>query len=117
MSRTEKRRLGDRGERRTVLYLILRGYRILERGYTFGHKEVDIIAKRGRVLAFVEVKTRTDPRVPPSAAVNAEKRKNVTCAALAYMRSHDCSGCVVRFDVAEVTPENGVNYIKAAFSM
>ncbi len=115
MSKTEKRRLGDKGERRVALYLILHGYHILERGYTFGHKEVDIIAKRGKILAFVEVKTRTDPTVPPSAAVTAEKRKNIVYAAIAYIHEHNCSDLVIRFDIAEVTPKNGVNYIKEAF--
>lgn len=116
MSRTEKRKLGDRGERRTALYLILRGYRVLERNYTYGHKEVDIIAKRRGFLAFVEVKTRTDPAVAPSASVTAAKRSNIISAAKAYCRSHDTAGLVIRFDVAEVTDSGGVNYIENAFS-
>ena len=113
--KTEKRRLGDRGERRTALYLILRGYRILERNYTVGHKEIDIIAKRGKLIAFVEVKTRTSPKVAPHSSVTLEKRRNVISAAKTYCMRNDTVGCVLRFDVAEVSSNGGINYIKNAY--
>ena len=114
-AKTEQRRQGDRGERRVALYLILRGYRILQRNWRFRHKEVDIIAKRGKVIAFVEVKTRLSATAaPPQAAVGAEKRANVIAASKAYALQHDVSGCTIRYDIAEVTPK-GVNYIKSAF--
>lgn len=116
MKKTEKRKLGDRGERRTAIYLILRGWRILERNYTFGHKEVDLIAKRGKVIAFVEVKTRTRARVAPHASVTREKRRNVIAAAKGWMMTHDASGCTVRFDVSEVTETGRINYISSAYT-
>lgn len=115
VKKTEKRLTGDRGERRTALYLRLRGYRILERNWVSHHKEVDIIAKRGKTVAFVEVKTRLAPSAaPPQAAVGREKRANIIAASKAYAIQHDLNGCTVRFDISEVTP-NGVNYIKSAF--
>lgn len=114
-NRTEKRRLGDRGERRTALYLVMRGYRILERNYTFGHKEIDIIAKRGRTIAFVEVKTRTGTKVAPAASVTRAKQQNVIIASKAYCRAHDTSGCVLRYDISEVSAKGRVNYIKNAY--
>lgn len=114
-AKTEQRRQGDRGERKVALYLMLRGWRILERNWTSRHKEVDIIAKRGKTIAFVEVKTRLSPHAAaPQLAVGAEKRANVIAASRAYSLLHDVSGCTIRFDVAEVT-EKGVNYIKSAF--
>ncbi|MBO6060809.1 MAG: YraN family protein [Clostridia bacterium] len=113
--RTQKRRLGDKGERRTARYLMLRGYRVLERNYTFGHKEIDLIVKRGRVIAFVEVKTRTASVVAPAASVTSAKRRNVITAAKAYLRSNPYSGCVIRFDISEVPAKGPINYIKNAF--
>lgn len=114
-AKTEKRATGDRGERKTALYLMLRGYRILERNWTSGHKEVDMIAKRGKTVAFVEVKTRLAPSAaPPQAAVGREKRANIIAASKAYALLHDVSGLTIRYDIAEVTPD-GVNYIKSAF--
>ena len=114
-AKTLRRRTGDRGERRAALYLMLRGYRILERNWTSGHKEVDIIAKRGKVIAFVEVKTRLAPTAAaPQLAVGRDKRANLTAAARAYAMLHDVSGRTIRFDIAEITPK-GVNYIKSAF--
>ena len=94
---------------------MLRGYRILERNYTFGHKEIDIIAKRGKTVAFVEVKTRTSPKVAPSASVSIEKQHNVISAAKAYCASHDTNGCTLRFDIAEVYVNGSINYIKNAY--
>ncbi len=115
-TRTEKRKTGDKGERRTALYLIMRGYRIIERNFTYGHKEVDIIAKRGRTLAFVEVKTRKDTSVvAPRYSVTAAKRRNIICAARGYRMLHDCSDMNIRYDIAEVSTEGRVNYIKNAF--
>lgn len=116
-NRTENRKTGDRGERRTALYLLIRGYRILERNFTFGHKEVDIIAKRGKTIAFVEVKTRGPETVlSPSASVTHAKRRNIIAAAKGYCMLHDTSGCCIRFDVSEVTTKGGINYIKSAFT-
>ena len=114
-AKTAQRRQGDRGERRVALYLMLRGYRILERNWSYRHKEVDIIAARGKTVAFVEVKTRLSAHAaPPQAAVGAEKRANLIAASKAYALLHDVSGRTIRFDIAEVT-ESGVNYIKSAF--
>ena len=118
MSRkTQNRKTGDRGERRTALYLILRGYRILERNYTYGHKEIDIIAARGDVLAFVEVKTRSDVSVTkPQSAVTADKMNNLIIAAKGYCLTHDISKKSIRFDISEVPVKGKIHYIKNAFS-
>ncbi len=106
--KTEKRHIGDLGERAAANYLRRRFYRILERNYTVGHLELDIIACRGREIVFVEVKTRsvaslTDdmPYGPPSAAVDREKKLNTINAAEAYMRQKR-SKLDPRIDVMEV---------------
>ena len=117
MPKTEKRITGDMGERRTARYLRLRGYRILERNFTFGHKEVDIIARRGRTIAFVEVKTRREGALlAPRESVTAAKRHNIISAARGYSMLHDTEGKRIRFDISEVTTDGRINYIKNAFS-
>lgn len=117
MAVTEKRRTGDKGERRAAAYLRLRGYRILERNFTYGHKEIDIIAKRGRVLAFVEVKTRKKGgMLPPAASVTYAKRCNIISASKGYCMLHDTKGLNIRYDICEITVPGGVNYIKNAFT-
>ena len=51
--------LGQQGEALAVTYLAEKGYQILETNWRFKRAEVDIIAKLGQVLVFIEVKTRT----------------------------------------------------------
>ena len=114
-AKTEKRAIGDAGERRVAWYLRFRGYRILERNWRSGHKEVDIIAAKRGVIAFVEVKTRLSASAGlPQMAVTRDKMANITAAARAYSMLHDTRGRLIRFDMAEVT-DKGINYIKSAF--
>jgi putative endonuclease len=50
--------MGDRGEQLAAGYLAERGWVILHRNYRIGHREIDLVARRNEVVAFVEVKTR-----------------------------------------------------------
>ena len=117
--RTEKRRLGNFGERRAALYLWLHGYIVLERNYTGGEihgvdiPEVDIIARKGDTIAIVEVKTRTvgkeNPNEPrPASAVTPEKMRKIMQAASWYRAWHDREK-KIRLDIIEVyvTEKNG----------
>ena len=98
---------GRIGEIAAARYLFWRFYRILERNWFFYHKEIDIIARRGRTLVICEVKTRTraddspSPYGSPSAAVTAAKETNLLQAARGYIRAHGWKGRV-RMDVIEV---------------
>jgi len=58
--KTEKRKKGDIGEEVAFSYLKDRGYKILERNYSSKFGEIDIIAKQGKIIVFVEIKTRHD---------------------------------------------------------
>lgn len=117
ISKTSKKKTGDRGERRAARWLFLHGYRILERNYVCGKREIDVIAAKGNVVAFVEVKTRRDVfTTSPGDAVTAAKRRNLISAAKSYALDHDVSGKVLRFDIAEVPLKGRINYIKDAFS-
>ena len=109
-----------KGERRAVLYLILHGYRIVERNYLLGHKEIDIIAKKGNTYAFIEVKSRRGAAIAPMFSVNAAKKRNVASAAAMYAAKNGLRKQVLRFDIIEVDlsrkwPLNGVNHIENAF--
>ena len=104
--KTERRSLGNLGERRAALYLFLHGYRILERNYVSGDAEIDIIARRGKICAFVEVKTRTlgheslkEPR--PASSVTPEKQRKIIRCARDYRYKHPFSA-KMRFDIIEV---------------
>lgn len=95
--------IGDRGEDLAASVLQEAGYRILERNYRSGHKEVDLICYDPREdgeFVFVEVKTRTGTGFgPPTASVTADKQQALTKVAQAYLYEQDCEGAPARFDV------------------
>lgn len=114
------KRIGDRGEEQAAAYLEQKGYAILERQYRTPLGEIDLIARDGRTLAFVEVKTRRNERFgSPSSAVGWEKQRRIIRAAMWYMnqRQGDVPPC--RFDVVEVyAPPEGawkVRHLENAF--
>ena len=104
-SMAESHELGRRSERMAAEYLKQRGYAILERNYRVGHKEVDLIARRGRRLVFVEVKERARHTYGGGiGAVDREKRRRVRRAAAVWLQSHPESAALeVRFEVVAVT--------------
>ncbi len=59
MPSTHNQTIGQKGENIAARFLIAKGYRIIRRNYRCWHDEIDIIAKKGEVLVFIEVKTRT----------------------------------------------------------
>lgn len=84
-----------------------KGYTILEANWRFHRAEVDLIAKDGEILVFVEVKTRSsDAFGKPEAFVDARKQRFLTEAASAYMEQigHDWE---IRFDVVSVLANPG----------
>ena len=98
------RLLGDRGEREAARYLRGRGMRVLLRGYATTQGEVDLIARDGATLVFVEVKARR--RGTPAEAVTPEKQRRLTLAALHFLKRHGLLEQPCRFDVvAIVWPE------------
>ena len=94
-------RRGSRAERRAALHYRLRGYRILGTNVWAGGNELDVIARRGGTLAFVEVKERAyDDFGAPADFVHPEKQRRVRRAAEAWLASRpELHGLDVRFDV------------------
>ena len=91
-------------ERRAARWYRLRGWRILGANVWAGRNEIDLVARRGRSLRFVEVKEKTGPRFgDPAEMVNAEKQRRVRNAAAAWLAAHpELAGLDVAFDVIAV---------------
>jgi putative endonuclease len=107
--RTPRQITGARGEKTAAKYLRRRGYKILLRNFRSGKAEVDIVARHKDWLVFVEVKTRrTEQFGAPSEAVDREKHRNLSKAALDYLRLLDNPPIHFRFDVVEVVQRDGV---------
>ena len=104
----EKQTKGARGEESAAEFLRVQGYRILERNYRCPLGEVDIIARDGNTIVFVEVKTRTSERFgSPQAAIGPQKQKRMTAIALYYLKGQGWPGKPARFDVAAVSLREG----------
>ena len=127
--RTEKRRLGNYGERAARRFLRKNGYRISERNFVADSHEIDIIAEDKETLVFVEVKTRTvgnenanEPR--PASSVTPEKQRGIIKAARFYT-AYKPSKKKKRFDIIEVyvNQNNGkytlaeVKHLKNTFNL
>jgi putative endonuclease len=96
--------LGRLGEARAREYLLARGWTIEARNYRFGRREVDIVARKGTLVAFVEVKTRGgDSYGAPEEAVTRLKRREIEIVAREYLCRHRLDDVDVRLDVISVT--------------
>jgi len=101
--------LGDRGENVAAKYLRNLGYKILHRNFGCKFGEVDVIARDGQMLVFVEVKTRKDSEaVPePDDQVNITKQHQMSKVAEHYLSRYGIPQPASRFDVlAVVWPRN-----------
>jgi len=94
---------GRWGEEIAVQYLSRLGYQILRRNYRFQRCEIDIIARNGDTLVFVEVKTRQSLRFGhPILAVTAVKKRHIMKAARAFIERENTHTTDVRFDVLTI---------------
>jgi len=111
--------LGKKGEQLAVEFLAKKGVQILERNWRYRRAEIDIIAKEGDVLLFVEVKTRSDVYFGrPESFVSQRKRDLMADASAVYMEEigHDWE---IRFDIIAIIVHNemhhSIDHIKDAF--
>ncbi|MBR4757389.1 MAG: YraN family protein [Bacteroidaceae bacterium] len=94
--------LGKWGEEVAVRYLVDNGYRIVQRDWKSGHRDIDIIAIKGKVLVFVEVKTRRNRLyTEPEMAVDNRKMQNLRLAMNHYIKINRINQ-PCRFDVITV---------------
>ena len=112
----ERRELGAWGEERAAKYLRSKGYTILERNFRCRAGEIDIIALRGGVIAFVEVKLRRDSEFAEAREfVTPAKQRRVILTAEYWLVSHRTE-LQPRFDVIEVYAPDGVNSRKVSIN-
>lgn len=98
-----------------ALALMLKGYRVLARRYRTKLGEIDLIARRGRVIVFVEVKRRKSAR-DALEAIHAENRARVTRAAALYLQKHpEYAHMDIRFDAVIVTPKAWPRHVVQAW--
>ena len=84
-------------------YLVGRGWSIEAHRFRLGHQELDLVARRGGVVAFVEVKTRTSVAWgAPAESVVWRKRRTIARVAEVWRQRHGRPDDVFRFDVIEV---------------
>ncbi|MCK9375445.1 MAG: YraN family protein [Syntrophobacterales bacterium] len=115
-----RRQLGDQGEDLAAAALKKQGYKILERNYVTPLGEIDLIARQGKTLVIVEVKTRKSLRFgSPQEAVSVAKQQRLRRLAAYYLKQKRLGEDVlVRFDVVAIlleADEAQVEIIQEAF--
>lgn len=107
---------GLRGEEAAAGYLKERGYCVLARNFRSRRGEVDLIARKGEELVFIEVKS-WDVYGADSLeyAINALKQRRIRQAGMFFVHRHpDLAGMSMRFDVLLIRP-GGIDHIENAF--
>ncbi len=100
--------IGKKGEDEALRVLKKNGYRIIERNYRCRYGEVDLIARDGDTIVFVEVKTRGGDRFgPPQQSVDLRKQRHIISVSHTYLAHHALADCPVRFDVVSVELRDG----------
>lgn len=123
-SQASRDAIGRYGERAAARYLKRHGFRIVYRNFRVPAGELDLVAREGEELVFVEVKTRRKGhlRGRPMDAVDQAKQRKIVRAALAYLRLLGHPEIRFRFDVVEVWMSEEGRYpkchlIREAFTM
>jgi putative endonuclease len=108
---------GLRAETLAVIALRLKGWRILARRYKTGSGEIDIIARRGDTIAFVEVKARAT-REAALAAITVQGQRRIAAAARVWQAGReDADAATLRFDAVLVVPRRWPIHIADAFTV
>jgi len=117
MERVSTRAIGRDGEEIAAEYLRNNGYRIVEKNYKNRFGEIDVIAKDGNTLVFVEVKTRNTPSYgSPSSAVDSKKQQRIGKVAVTYLTEKRLTHSPVRFDVVSIC-DGEIEVIRDAFEL
>ena len=115
------RRVGQRGEALAFKHLKKKGYKILERNFKSPIGEIDIIAREGRTIVFVEVKARSsDDFGAAKWAVDGKKQRKLSLLALDYLKRHSLLDQSARFDVVAIDGVQGqetIELIQNAFDL
>lgn len=99
---------GARYEAAAARVLERRGFTVLDRNVRFRRKEIDLVVRRGPVVAFVEVKGRRSRSCGhPLAAITPRKRREIEAVARWWMSREGRPGTIYRFDAVAVLEEPG----------
>jgi putative endonuclease len=116
-----KQAFGELGERIAERWLRRHGWRVLQRRFRSGHRDIDLVVERDGTVAFVEVKARRGSEFgDPVEAVNWNKQKQLVKSAFAWIDRHGRPSESYRFDVVGVLVEGDrvrVRHIANAFSL
>lgn len=106
---------GRRGERLAALWLTLKGYRILERRVRTPVGEIDLVASKGRLIAFVEVKVRRTTADAALAVTPVAQARIARAAEVWLSRNAWASGSALRFDLFAITPGRWPRHVRDAW--
>ncbi len=102
-----KIQLGKEGEELAAAHLKKQGYAILKMNYRYGRSEIDIVAKQGEIIVFVEVKTRLSTQYGlPEESVSTSKIKQIAYGAEGYLVENNLN-LECRYDIISVVMKNG----------
>ena len=106
---------GISAESRACVYMIAKGYRILARRFRTPYGEIDVVARRRNLLAFVEVKARATLD-DAAYSVTPQQRQRIVAAAQAWLMTHpEHATFEMRFDVVLIAPKHLPRHLMAAF--
>lgn len=112
---------GALGERIAERWLRRRGWRVVQRRFRSGHRDIDLVIERDGTIAFVEVKARRGAEFGgPVQAVNYRKRKELERSAMVWIDRHGREAESYRFDVVGVLLDGAdvrVCHVENAFSL
>jgi putative endonuclease len=112
---------GELGERIAERWLRRQGWRVIQRRFRSGHRDIDLVVERGGTVAFVEVKARSGAQFgDPVEAVNWNKQRQLVRSASVWIERHGKPSETYRFDVVGVLVEGDrvrVRHIPNAFSL
>ena len=106
---------GLSAESRASAYLIAKGYRILARRYRTPYGEIDIVARRRNLLAFIEVKARANLDAAAYSVTPQQQQRIVAAAQAWLMTQPDYANFDMRFDVVLIAPKHLPRHLMAAF--
>ena len=114
--------VGERGERIAEAYLRGQGFVILEKNYRGRTGEIDIVAREGETIVFVEVKARRNLAYgPPQLAVTPFKQRQISRTALTWLAHRRKQNAAARFDVVAILAPEGdvprIDHIRNAFEL
>ncbi|MCF8044935.1 MAG: YraN family protein [Desulfarculaceae bacterium] len=104
---------GRKGEEEACAFLAGRGLRVLEKNYMIPGAEIDIIARDGDSVVFVEVKRRSSlKKGRPAESVTPAKQRKIVMAAMHYLKKKKLHDLRARFDVVEIVKLDGQTDIR-----